>query len=44
VVIRAEADLKPETPQVHTVEVRVYVDPATQEVVIAPSFTTNDGE
>lgn len=44
VIIRAEADFKPDTPEVHTMEQRIFIDSQYQEVVISPPFVMNEFE
>ena len=39
---RAERDFDPATPQAHTMEQRVQVDPVTQQVYISPMVTTSE--
>lgn len=43
-VIRAEADFDPSTTEHHTMEVRLKIDPVTQEVIVMPMVTTNEYE
>jgi hypothetical protein len=43
-VLRAEADFDPSTPERHTMEVRLEIDPTTQEVIVMPMITENEYE
>lgn len=42
--VTAEADLDPSTAAVHTVTQVVTVDERTQEVMVSPRLTTNEGQ